>query len=247
MLYLIGLGLGDKKDITLKGLEAIKKSKYIYLESYTSSLNSDKKELESLYKKKIIISDRNLIESKQDQILSQAKTSSVAVLIIGDIFFATTHFSLYLEAKKQKIDVRLIFNASIVSAVGITGLFLYNFGKITSIPFENNNIKTPLEVLDLNQKNNLHTLFLFDLDPKNNRYLTLRDACTYLMQNKVPKSTVGFGILNIGQKNKVIVSTLEDFSKTDYTDFPQCLIIPSKKLHFIEQEALDYYKNESNS
>src|SRR3989344_3450632 len=247
MLYLIGLGLGDKKDITLKGLEAIKKSKYVYLESYTSSLNSDKKELESLYKKKIIISDRNLIESKQDQILSQAKTSSVAVLIIWDIFFATTHFSLYLEAKKQKIDVGLIFNASIVSAVGITGLFLYNFGKITSIPFENNNIKTPLEVLDLNQKNNLHTLFLFDLDPKNNKYLTLRDACTYLMQNKVPKSTLGFGILNIGQKNKVIVNTLKEFSKTDYTDFPQCLIIPSKKLHFIEQEALDYYKNESNS
>ena len=247
MLYLIGLGLGDKKDITLKGLEAIKKSKYIYLESYTSSLSSNKKELERLYKKKIILADRNLIESKQDQILAQAKTSNVAILIIGDIFFATTHFSLYLEAKKQNIEIELIFNASILSAIGITGLFLYNFGKITSIPFENKNIKTPLEVFSLNQKNNLHTLFLFDLDPKNNRYLNLRDACIYLIQNKIPKSTLAFGIINIGQKNKVIINTLKEFSQIDYTDFPQCLIIPSKKLHFIEQEAIDYYKNESIS
>ena len=38
MLYIIGLGLCDEKDITLKGLEAIKKSKKIYLEHYTSIL-----------------------------------------------------------------------------------------------------------------------------------------------------------------------------------------------------------------
>ena len=247
MLYLIGLGLGDKSDITLKGLDAIKKSKYVYMESYTSVIQSRQKELENLYKKKIIVSDRDQIESKQDQILSQAKTSNVAILIIGDIFFATTHFSLYLEAKKQNIQTEIIYNASILSAVGITGLFLYNFGKITSIPFENKNIKTPLEVLKQNQKNNLHTLFLFDLDPKNNRYLSLKDASLYLIENKIPKSTLAFGLLSIGSKNKVIVKTLKEFSNSNYSDFPQCMIIPCKKLHFIEQEALDYYKNESNS
>ena len=247
MLYLIGLGLGDKSDITLKGLDAIKKSKYVYMESYTSVIQSRQKELENLYKKKIIVSDRDQIESKQDQILSQAKTSNVAILIIGDIFFATTHFSLYLEAKKQNIQTEIIYNASILSAVGITGLFLYNFGKITSIPFENKNIKTPLEVLKQNQKNNLHTLFLFDLDPKNNRYLSLKDASLYLTENKIPKPTLAFGLLSIGSKNKVIVKTLKEFSNSNYSDFPQCMIIPCKKLHFIEQEALDYYKNESNS
>lgn len=242
MLYLIGMGLGDKSDITLKGLDAIKKSKYVYMESYTSKLNDSLKDLEKLYKKKIIVVDREKIESNQDKIITQAKTSDVAILVIGDIFFATTHFLLYLEAKKQNIDVKLIFNASIISAVGITGLFLYNFGKITSIPFENKNIKTPIEVLKQNQKNNLHTLFLFDLEPKNNRYLSLNDASTYLIKNKIPKSTLAFGLLSIGSKNKVIVKTLKEFSISDYTDFPQCMIIPAKKLHFIEQEALDYFK-----
>ena len=35
MFYLIGLGLGDEKDISLKGLEAIKSSSKVYLENWT--------------------------------------------------------------------------------------------------------------------------------------------------------------------------------------------------------------------
>lgn len=39
MLYLIGLGLGDATDVTVKGLEIIKKCDDIYLEAYTSILS----------------------------------------------------------------------------------------------------------------------------------------------------------------------------------------------------------------
>ena len=35
MLYIIGIGLSDEKDITVKGLEAVKKSDEIFLETYT--------------------------------------------------------------------------------------------------------------------------------------------------------------------------------------------------------------------
>lgn len=38
MFYLIGLGLGDAKDITVKGLEIVKKCERVYLEAYTSIL-----------------------------------------------------------------------------------------------------------------------------------------------------------------------------------------------------------------
>lgn len=38
MLFIIGLGLSDEKDITIKGLEAIKSCERIYLEAYTSIL-----------------------------------------------------------------------------------------------------------------------------------------------------------------------------------------------------------------
>lgn len=45
MLYLVGLGLGDAKDITVKGLEIIKKVDYVFLEAYTSILCVGKEEL----------------------------------------------------------------------------------------------------------------------------------------------------------------------------------------------------------
>lgn len=39
MLYIIGLGLGNEKDITLRGLEAVKACDKVYIESYTSLLS----------------------------------------------------------------------------------------------------------------------------------------------------------------------------------------------------------------
>lgn len=45
MLYVIGLGLSDETDITVKGLEAVKKSERIYLEAYTSILTIGKERL----------------------------------------------------------------------------------------------------------------------------------------------------------------------------------------------------------
>lgn len=42
MFYLIGIGLGDSKDITVKGLEIVKTAKRVYLEAYTSILTVGK-------------------------------------------------------------------------------------------------------------------------------------------------------------------------------------------------------------
>ena len=46
MLYLVGLGLGDEKDITVKGLEIVRKCQRVYLEHYTSILTVGKEALE---------------------------------------------------------------------------------------------------------------------------------------------------------------------------------------------------------
>ena len=45
MLYLIGLGLADETDITVKGLEIVKKAERVYLEAYTSILLVNKEKL----------------------------------------------------------------------------------------------------------------------------------------------------------------------------------------------------------
>ena len=49
MLYLIGLGLGDEKDITVNGLEAVRKCAKVFLEAYTSVLGVNRARLERFY------------------------------------------------------------------------------------------------------------------------------------------------------------------------------------------------------
>lgn len=86
MLYLIGLGLADEQDISLRGLNAIKKCSRLYLESYTSILHIPKDRLESLYAKAIILADREMVEQRADEILHDAKNEDVAFLVVGDPF-----------------------------------------------------------------------------------------------------------------------------------------------------------------
>lgn len=45
MLHLVGLGLADETDITVRGLEIVKRAERVYLEAYTSILLVDKAKL----------------------------------------------------------------------------------------------------------------------------------------------------------------------------------------------------------
>lgn len=243
-LYFIGLGLGDEKDITLKGLNIIKKADKIYLEEYTSKLvSSTKKDLEKFYGKKIISANRDLVENKAEgTILKDAKDKDVAFLIIGDPFSATTHIDLKLRADELGIKIEIISNTSIINSVGITGLDLYKFGRITTIPFENKNIKSPYQIVKKNLKNNMHTLVLLDLDPANNKYMTVNEGIGYLLRQGLSKNQLCIGCGGIGGENPDIKSgKAKDLVKKKFNKFPQCLTVISK-LHFMEEEALKKYK-----
>ena len=85
-LYIIGLGLGDERDITLRGREAIERCALVFLESYTSVLAVSKEKLEALYGKPVHIAYRETVESEAETILEPAKTMDVAFLVVGDPF-----------------------------------------------------------------------------------------------------------------------------------------------------------------
>lgn len=247
MLYLIGLGLNDEQDITLKGLEAVKSCDFIYLESYTSLLQCPLENLEKLYGKKIIQADRDLTEKKAEEtILEQAKKSNVAFLVIGDPFSATTHLDLLLRAKELGIETKVIHNASVLTAIGQTGLQLYNFGKTTSIPFFKEGHKSPYKVLEENQKAGLHTLFLLDLDPVNNKFMSVQQALDILLKQEseqkkglLNKDTLCIGCARLGGDATIVSGKVEEMFKADFGKSPHCLIIPGK-LHFMEEEAITY-------
>lgn len=242
MLYLIGIGLNDEKDISVKGLEAVKKCESVYLESYTSKLACSVEDMEKLYGKKIIIADRDLVEKKAEEtILKDAKEKDTALLIIGDVFGATTHIDLLLRAKKEEIETKIIHNASILTAVGLTGLELYKFGKTTSIPFNNKDIKSPVNVLKNNQSIGFHTLFLLDLDPENNKFLTVSDAAKYLIKEGVESDKLAVACAQLGSDEPFIkAAELKYIENLKIDKYPQCLIIPGN-MHFMEEESLKFY------
>ena len=251
-LYFIGLGLYDEKDISLRGLESIKKCDIIYLENYTSILSCDVKKLEKLYEKKIILSSRELVENKaEDTILKHALEKNVAFLVIGDPMSATTHIDLRLRAEKAGIKCIVIHNASVFSAIGITGLQLYKFGKTTSIPFPEDkwHPETPYDVIKENRKNGLHTLILLDLRPDEKRFMTINQAIGYLLSiEEKRKEKVFFkelfciGCARLGSLNPCIkAGTIKELLKENFGKPTHCLIVPGK-LHFVEQDALKLFK-----
>lgn len=240
MLYLIGIGLGDEKDLTLNALEVIKKADFVYLENYTSALNFKVKDLEKLTNKEIIVADRNLVENTEE-IVDNAEDSHVVFLVKGDVFSATTHTDIFLRAKKRNIECRILHNSSIITAVGDTGLSLYKFGKTASIPFENENIKTPYEILRENGK--MHTLILLDLKPDENKYMNFKEGLNYLIKNGFEKEKNVIICAGLGTGNAVIkYGMTKDILNENIEVYPQCIVIPGE-LHFVEEDFLKFYKN----
>lgn len=236
-LFLIGIGLNDEKDISIKGFEAIKKCEKIYLEIYTSKLNCSIEDLEKFYGKKIITANRKLIEEGSDNLLKEAESKNIALLIIGSPFAATTHFELFMEAKKRNIKCEIIENASIYSAIGITGLFLYKFGRTTTIPLENKDIKSPYEIYLKNKNLGLHTLFLLDI--KDNKMMTAREGLDYLIKLGLDENTLVVGCAALSSSNPEI--KVDKASKLKLSKFPQTFIIPGE-LNFKEEEVLDFWQ-----
>ncbi|KAG9135165.1 hypothetical protein Leryth_013459 [Lithospermum erythrorhizon] len=223
MLYIIGLGLGDEKDITVKGLEAIERCSKVYIEAYTSLLSfgiSDDglSTLENLYGKPITLADREFVEEKSDDMLSEAASSDVAFLVVGDpfgytfllifhllfiqfiahysvsCFRATTHTDLVVRAKKLGLDVKVVHNASVMNAVGVCGLQLYRYGETVSIPFFTETWKPDsfYEKIQKNRKLGLHTLCLLDIRVKEP---TLESLCRGKKQYEPPRyMTIGTAI-----------------------------------------------------
>jgi len=168
MLYLVGLGLGDEKDITVKGLEVVQKCERVYLEHYTSILTVGKEALETFYGRDVLLADRDLVEQGSDEILQSAKDTDVAFLVVGDPFGATTHSDLVLRAAADDIPFQVIHNASIMNAIGCCGLQLYNFGETVSVVFWTDSWKPEsfYDKIAKNRRNGFHTLCLLDIKVK---------------------------------------------------------------------------------
>ena len=242
MLYLIGLGL-NAYGISKEGLDIVKKCKRIYLENYTVDFPYPLAELEDVIQKKILPADREKVESLE--IVDEAEKMEVALLIYGSPLTATTHISLIQEAKALEIKYKIIYNASIIDAVAETGLQLYKFGKIASMPKwnpkENFMPESFMEIIQQNASMKAHSLILCDIG------LELQDAVSQLKKSAENckfelngKKIIVCQALGT-KRSKIFYKNFEELSKLEDIQKPFSIIIPSK-LHFLEKEFLETFE-----
>lgn len=267
MLYLIGLGLSYESDITVRGLETVRKCKRVYLEAYTSILMAaDQSSLEKYYGREVILADRELVETGSDQILEGAKEDDIAFLVVGDPFGATTHTDLIIRARELGIPVEAIHNASVMNAVGACGLQLYQFGQTVSLVFFTDSWKPDSfynKVME-NRKIGLHTLLLLDIKVKEQsienmargrliyeppRYMDIATAAQQLLEIEELRGEKAYtpdtpcvAVSRLGSpQQKFKAATLSQLAEYDSGEPLHSLVMLGRQVHDLELEYLYQY------
>ncbi len=238
MLYLVGLGLSDEKDMSLRGLEACKKADIVFFERYTSPLNINIENLSKMIGKEIVELRREDVEER-NVVVKEAKNKVVAFLVPGDPLFATTHKEIVRECMLSGVEVEVIHASSILTAAGESGLSLYKFGRVVSLPFPGENYfpLSPYDHILNNLKANLHTLILLDIG------MDVKTALDILLKMEEKK---GNGIFNektkivvlsrLGSRDKnVLYGSISKLKSIDFGKPPHCLILPAELEHHEEE------------
>ena len=92
---MIGLGLSDEKDISVRGLECVAKASHIFVEK--DSLLSAKRLSTFFQKEVVVVADHIMIE--------HAKKEEVAYLVQGDPLGREENSALYFKCLREGIHV----------------------------------------------------------------------------------------------------------------------------------------------
>lgn len=244
-LTFAGIGVWKGKDISVRGLHALKHCELVFAENYTSKLDEEAfKELEELGGKKIQLLSREQVEDGKE-ILKKAEMHDVVLLVPGDPMISTTHTSLQLAAEKKKIPTKIIHASSILTAlIGETGMHVYKFGNPVTLPFWTEKYKptSTYKVILENNARGLHTTVFLDVGEK---CMSAHEAMKLLLEMEKIEGKKLFNektklvtASRIGsEKQKIVYAEAGKLLKTSLGEPPFILVVPGK-LHFTEEEAL---------
>jgi len=247
----VGLGLFNELDISLRGLEEVRKADFVFAEFYTSLMAGFSMEnFSRITGKKITVVSRKILEEENGEpILQKAKEAKIAFLVPGDPLIATTHIDLRLRAEARGIKTRVIHGASIVSAViGLSGLQNYRFGRSVTVPLLEGSFfpETPYNVVTENKARNLHTLCFLDIKAEMARLMTIKEALKLLLaleekkkQHTITLDNLAIGVARAGAEDVTVkAEKVKNLMHFDFGAPPHVLIFPADRLHFMEAEAL---------
>ena len=220
-LWLIGIGPGDLDHITERAKRVAKGCSKRYLEGYTAILPPiEEKRLEAVVGPwERLMRDR--VESPENM-LDEARVSSVALLVVGDPMQATTHIDLEERCAEEGIGFHVIPGLTATAlAVSLSGLQSYRFGRQVTIPFSDGEYlpTSPFEMICKNKEAGMHTLALLDLDPtgmglEQPRPMTPREAVDHLVRmnerseefNQPVEDWQGLLLSDLGTEEERVVS-----------------------------------------
>lgn len=244
MLYLIGLGLCDEKDMSIKGVEACKKCDVIYAELYTAKWKGSIENVEKITGRDIVLLERRDVEEGMERIIEEARNKNVALLIAGDPLVATTHINFLYECRKNGIDVEVVHSSSIYTAIAETGLQIYKFGRTVSIPeTQDNYFPTSFyDYIETNRRAGLHTLILLDINMDAGRAVEILLRVEKEKQKGLfSRDTKIIACSNLGCKNsRMLYGSMEDIANLKM-EAPCILILPGD-MHVTEKEYVELIK-----
>jgi diphthine methyl ester synthase len=176
---------------------------------------------------------------------------------------ATTHTDLLLRARSLAIPHTSIPNASILNAIGSTGLSLYNFGQTVSMVFFTETWK-PSSFYDRIKENvsiGLHTLILLDIKVKEQslenmargrkvfeppRFMTVSQCAQQMLEIEeerkegvYTKDSIAIGVARLGSKEqKMICGTLKELADEDLGPPLHSLVLVGNRTHELERDFI---------
>lgn len=231
MLHIVGLGLDDG-EITEKGLKAVENAERVFAEFYTNTETVDINKIEEKTGSSIEKLSREEVE-QQDKILETAREKDTVFLVSGDPITATTHYDIKHRAEQENIETEVIHAPSILTSVAETGLNVYKFGRVVTLP-ENAEPNSIIGHIEKNDSIGLHTLILLDIN------YDAGDAAEKL--SKMSPELSDREVMLVERANaddqQISRSTLEEVSPKGAT--PHCIILIGETSH-VEEENISAF------
>jgi diphthine synthase len=231
MLTIIGVGLDDD-EITLKGIKALEDADRAYAEFYTNTKTVNIPRIEEKTGTEIEELSREEVE-QEETLIRESENKDVCFLVSGDPLTATTHYDIKHQAEQSGIDVEIVHAPSILTSVAETGLNVYKFGRVVTLP-EEGEPDSIIEMIEKNDSIGLHTLVLLDIDY---RAENATEKLTEMNEDLKNRKALALERAN-SENQEITLGSLEELSNKELGETPHCIVIVGET-SFKEEEFLE--------
>ncbi len=251
-LAFVGLGLGDERGLSSRAWEALRAADEVFAEEYTAvAPEGTLDRISAALRRRVQRLDRAELESERPVLEALARSSRVALLVVGDPFAATTHVALRLAVERAGHAWTYVPNASILTAAaGFLGLVPYRFGRTVSLPFPAPGFAptSPLEQIAANRERGLHTLVLLDLKPEEDRFMTATEAFATLRARDpearyLPREALAAVAARVGRDDAAgAFGPVDALAREEFGPPMHVVVVLAPELHFEETAALERFR-----